>query len=325
MVPRLVCALLMVASTTLFAQEEKPEKWPPEVKDITFVSSADQSQQPTMWYKSPQEEPRPLLVALHTWSGDYRQKTGIPYAEWCIKKDWHFLHPNFRGRNRTPEAMGSELVVADILDAVAFAEKSAKVDKDRIFLVGVSGGGYATLLMAGRAPEKWAGASAWVGITDLKAWYSQTKKAGLRYADEIVAAAGGIPDEDPNAEEECKRRSALTYLPQLKKKPFPVSINVGIHDGHSGSVPVSQSMIGFNAIATRKDRFSKREIKYVTEKEELPDSLSKDAPTEPDPHFGSKPVLLHRKSGSFEINIFDGGHEIIYEAALSWLENLARQ
>ena len=48
----------------------------------------------------------PLLVALHTWSGDYKQRASIPYAQWCIEKGWAFVHPQFRGPNRRPEATG---------------------------------------------------------------------------------------------------------------------------------------------------------------------------------------------------------------------------
>ena len=64
---------------------------------------------------------------------------------------------------------------------VDFAKKKTRIDKKRILLVGTSGGGYMSLLMAGRAPNLWAGVSAWVPISDLAAWHSETKKKGLKY------------------------------------------------------------------------------------------------------------------------------------------------
>ena len=137
-----------------------PKGWPKEVQEIKYPSKADNTRQPALFYApAGRAKPRPLLVGLHSWSGDYRQNNS-PYGKWCIEQKWNFIHPNFRGPNRRPEATGSELVVADILSAVEFAKKNGAVDETRIYLVGASGGGYAALLLAGRAPEIWAGVSA---------------------------------------------------------------------------------------------------------------------------------------------------------------------
>ena len=84
--------------------------------------------------------------------------------------------PNFRGRNRRPEATGSELAVEDIVSAVDYGKRTTRIDENRIYLVGTSGGGYSCLLMAGRHPRLWAGVSAWVPIYDLEAWYYETKE-----------------------------------------------------------------------------------------------------------------------------------------------------
>ena len=85
--------------------------WNSAVQSITYVSSADNTRQPMMFYKPQRDEPRPLLVALHSWSEDYRQAESVIYAEWCIANDWVFIHPNFRGANTKPQATGSELVI----------------------------------------------------------------------------------------------------------------------------------------------------------------------------------------------------------------------
>ncbi len=69
--------------------------------------------------------------------------------------------------------------------------KTLAIDPQRIYLVGVSGGGHMALLMAGRAPEVWAGVSAWCGISDLAAWHRQTKAAGLSYWQSLEKACGG--------------------------------------------------------------------------------------------------------------------------------------
>jgi hypothetical protein len=134
----------------------------PRVREIKLASLADGSEQPAMFYAPASKEPVPLLVTLHTWSGDYRQDDHEACAQWCLEKNWAYIHPNFRGPNRRPEATGSELVVQDIVDAVTYASQHGNIDPTRVYLVGTSGGGYTALLMAGRHPELWAGVSAWV-------------------------------------------------------------------------------------------------------------------------------------------------------------------
>lgn len=294
---------------------DKARAWPAEVREIRYASAADDSQQPAKYYDSGSKKKRPLLVALHTWSGDYRQLTSVPYAQWCIENDWIMIHPNFRGSNTTPEAMGSELAVADILSAVDHAKASSAVNESRIYLAGASGGGYASLLMAGRAPEIWAGVSAWVPINDLQAWYFETRERKLGYADHIVKAAGGIPEKGSNAAEECRKRSAATYLPRARG--VSLDINAGIHDGYTGSVPVSHTLNAFNLVARESDRLSAEQIEHFTKKQEVPTELKAEAET--DGAYGAKKVLFRRQSGTVRVTIFEGGHEIIPDAALAWL------
>ena len=63
------------------------------METAAFTSPADGSEQKTLFYAPPGDEPVPLLVAFHTWSGDYRQDES-PYAEWCIARGWAFVHPD---------------------------------------------------------------------------------------------------------------------------------------------------------------------------------------------------------------------------------------
>ena len=321
---RIVAALLTVfelSSCTLSPKDASRtnlkanvEGWPQGITEISYLSSADSTRQPALFYAPKTARPVPLLVALHTWSGDYTQKMSVVYAEWCIEHGWVFVHPNFRGPNWTKEATGSELVVKDIISAVDYAKGRANVDSGRIYLIGASGGGYTALLMAGRAPHIWAGVSAWVPITDLEAWYFECRKAGRKYADHIVKSCGGPPDQNPAVDLEYKRRSPITYLD--KAVGLPLDINAGVQDGHTGSVPVNHSLAAFNCLASRADRISERDIRYFVEKAQVPPHLRK---TLRDPAYGEKAPLFRKTSGNARITIFDGGHEIVYEAALTWL------
>jgi pimeloyl-ACP methyl ester carboxylesterase len=291
-----------------------PSAWPAQVQKIAFVSSADASEQPAAFYHSGAPGVKPLLVALHTWSYDYDQEMNIPYAEWCIVHDWILIAPSFRGPNHRSEATGSALAVQDVLDAAAYAETHAPVDPCRVCLVGVSGGGHMALLMAGRAPERWTAVSAWAPITDLAAWHAECRAAGRPYADDLEHACGGAPGDSPAVDAQYRARSPLTYLrPDIRT---PLDINTGILDGHTGSVPISHALRAFNALAAPDDRISDGEIAHLVEHAAVPPGLQGEWP---DPLYGEKHVLFRRQSNNARVTIFEGSHEIIYEAALSWL------
>jgi len=301
--------------------EQEKLEWPKQVLEIKYPSTADSSLQPALFYAPGQtEKPLPLLVALHTWSGNYKQDMSIPYAGWCIEKGWIFIHPNFRGPNRRPQATGSELVVADIISAVNYAKANANVDPNRVYLVGVSGGGYTSLLMAGRAPHIWAGVSAWVPISDLRAWYLECRKLGCEHADDIVNSCSGPPGKNAAIDRQYKKRSPLTYLKNAAG--LPLDINAGIRDGHhSGGVPISHSLRAFNLVAAEKDRISEEDIKFFVEEAKVPPHLRMDST---DPTYGKKQVLFRKSSGKARVTLFDGSHDIIYEAALTWLSKQKR-
>jgi poly(3-hydroxybutyrate) depolymerase len=297
-----------------------PKGWPKEIREIKYLSKADNTKQPALFFApTVRGEPRPLLVGLHTWSSDYRQNNS-PYGKWCIEHKWNFIHPNFRGPNRRPQATGSELVVADILSAVEFAKKNGAVDETRIYLVGASGGGYAALLMAGRAPEVWAGVSAWVPILDLAQWHAHTSKRKMKYAREIELSIGGKPMAGSEAAAEAMKRSPVTYLAHAKG--VALDINAGINDGHSGSVPISHSLDAFNLLAAAKDRLGADLISEFVKTAKVPAALKGQAPV--DAAYGKKAVLFRRQSGAARVAIFQGGYEIIPVAALQWLAKQQR-
>lgn len=307
------CLLYLLSSAQVACTVANGE-WPTAVKEISYLSSADKTQQPALFYAPPQRKPQPLLVAMHSWSGDYKQDTSVVYARWCLTHNWAFIHPNFRGPNQRAEATGSELVIQDVLSAIEYAKQNAAVDESRIYLMGVSGGGHLALLLAGRAPEVWAGVSAWAPITDLTAWYHESKQAGRRYAENIVKSCGGIPAPGTAAEKECVKRSPLTYL--VSANQVPIDINAGIHDGHTGSVPISHSLRAFNLLAAAADQLSEEQIQHFVSTQKIPPSL----PVAKGNLFSAqKPILFRRQSNRARITIFEGGHEADYEAGLEWL------
>ena len=293
--------------------------WPKEVQEVSIHSTADGTLQPALFWQASGEEERPLLVALHSWSGDYRQTTGVAYATRCMERRWHFLHPNFRGINERPAGTCSDLAVTDILDAVEFARRQARVDHRRIYLVGVSGGGMAALQVVAKAPALWAGVSAWVPISDLAAWHAETKTRHLYYTQQIEASCGGPPGTSAAVDFQYWNRSPFHFLAHASG--VPLDLNAGIHDGHDGSVPISHSLRAFNVLARPSDRLPESVMAELVEKAQVPDGLrSQDR----DSTYGANPVLFRRESGSVRITLFEGSHEILHDAAFAWLERQGR-
>ena len=278
------------------------------VKEIKYKSSADNTMQPALFYSPGVAEKRPLLVSLHTWGSTY--KTGVTdYRgdKLAIEKGWVFIHPNFRGANRRPEATGSELVVADIVSAVEYCKKNANVDEDRIYLMGVSGGGFTALLMAGREPDIWAGVSAWVPISDLKQWYIEHKKKGSHYANDVARSCGGDPTKDPKAEAEAVKRSPVTYLANAKNVPLD------IHGGLSDNlVCFAQSLWAFNAVAQEKDRIPEEMIEAFVATKRVPEGLKNEK---------KRGAVFSRQSGKVTVTIGRGGHGAVsIKRSVAWLE-----
>ncbi|MCA9164213.1 MAG: prolyl oligopeptidase family serine peptidase [Planctomycetales bacterium] len=260
-------------------------------------------------------EPAPLLVSLHSWSGDCEQRKPDLEAG-AAERGWIYLAPNFRGPNDDPDACGSEKAQQDILDAVEWAKKTYRIDSRRVYLTGASGGGHMTLLMAGRHPGVWAAASAWVGISDLKAWHE--KHAATRYGQMMRACCGGAPGDSEAVDREYRERSPLTHLKNAVN--LPLDISAGIHDGHTGSVPIWHSLAAFNVIAEAGNQpsISPQAMQELSRPEGRL-SRPQASDREVDASFGRE-IYLRRMAGPARVTIFEGGHERIDSATLAWLE-----
>jgi len=267
---------------------------------------------------NPDGAPVPLVVLLHSWSADYKQGNST-LERMAGQAGWLLVMPNFRGPNRVPSALGSPLAQQDILDAVDWVVERYRVDQSRIYLCGVSGGGHMTMLMAGKYPKRWRAASAWVGISDVASWH--TLHENDRYGQNMRDACGGRPGDSPEVDAQYRARSPLTYLANVGD--LPLDLGHGIHDGHTGSVPIRHSLDAFNAVV--KGHVSAGQPDVTITEEEIQQLSQRNgrlkAPKEGDELLDAawgRQIYLRRQSGNTRVSIFEGGHEGIAAAMMDW-------
>ena len=290
------------------------KNWPRDFITVQIKSTVDGKMQKAIFYKSRQKKPQPLILSLHTWSGDYLQED--PLVKEVILRDWNYIHPDFRGPNNTPEACGSPLVVTDIDDAIQFAIGNSNVDTNEVHVIGASGGGYATLLafMKLRYPVK--SFSAWVGISDIEEWYLECKGRQLKYARDLEwVTTSGIGFNATDARKRSPR--FMQYQPELREVAT-VRIYPGIHDGYIGSVPITQSVNMFNKLlmAMYPHEFSllvpdSLKVALLEKRIDHPASLGK---------LGGRDIHLQRWLPNLSLTVFEGGHEMLAPQALSLLQ-----
>ena len=315
-------ATLILSCVTLVAAEPAKRPSADEMKAIALkmavdvTSTKDGTPQKVVYYQPDSAAKNlagpavPLLVFLHSWSGSIEQAPSL--VGLAKHRGWVMIAPAFRGPNNRPEACASDLASQDIIDAVEYAKAHARIDTDRIYLVGGSGGGHMSLVMASRTPDLWAAVSAWVPISDLTAWHAESTTRKNNYAKMIEQCCGGKPG--PATEAEYRHRSPLFHL--AAAKGVPLDINTGIHDGHTGSVPVSHSLLAFNVLAAPDKQVPVADIDFMVREQKIPTALASETQIDPE---RQKATLFRRASGNARVTVFEGGHDSEPLAALEWL------
>ena len=300
----LLALLTVVALSAAPAKKAKAKKKaaPKVAKEITYLCSFDNTQQPALLLVAKSKEPRPLFVTLHTWSAEYKQCQS--YAQRLKKLDVHLIAPNFRGKNTVGNklAMGSDAAVSDIVDAVKYMQKNYNVDPNKIYLIGGSGGGFMSLLTSSRSRDIWAAVSSWCPISDLMAWhaYYDTKPAGKKGYGTHIEKNIGNPKLDAKAKAEAVHRSPVNTLEGVA---YPLDISHGVFDR---IVPVE------HAIRFTEDEI--KAIKNIIKTKETPAGF----PTVKE-KFGSAKIYVRRVSGNARINIIHAGHSIMPGIGIQWL------
>jgi esterase/lipase len=297
--------------------------WPADCRRVEIVSSLDGKTQPAMFLTSSGNKPRPLVVSLHTWSGGYDQKDTLVWQ--CIEKNYNYIHPHFRGWNNNPEACGSPEAIRDIDDAISYSLKNASVDISNIHIIGSSGGGYATMLAYMNSTHNIRTFSAWVGISDLLKWYYESEGRGNNYSRDIANATNEWKNMNEEhyslgKEEAIKRSPYYMKTPVDKRKDSMLWIYSGIHDGYTGSVPVTQSLFFYNKVVKEFDASESEAL--IPDQDIIELVSSRNFVNKRNNTIGNR-LIHYEKSYKDKIRlvIFEGGHEMLSDIALDHISS----
>lgn len=272
--------------------------------EIVEIPSSDGATQNVIHLSSAAGTLQPLVVSLHTWSGDYLQAD--PLAEIVRKLGWNYLRPDFRGPARHVDACLSKLVVEDIDRAIEFAIASGSADPTKIIVIGVSGGGYTALGYALRSRRSLLAVQAWAPISDLAQWHQESLERGNKYHDDIEACTGSVGGLDSS---KARVRSPL-HWEVSRQLPQSLKIFAGIDDGYTGSVPVGHSVSMFNKLA-----------RHIGKTEAIVDdetaaALARRKATPTGAKLQTRDLLFERVLPGLDLVIFAGGHELLPQAAI---------
>lgn len=287
--------------------------WSDTFQIVDIKSPLDGAIQKAYFYRSRSAEVKPLIVSLHTWSHDYTQFDSI--NDLCVSKDLNYIHPNFRGVNNHKDACCSDLALADIDAAIDYALAHGNVDRDRIYVIGTSGGGYATLATFMKSRHKIKKFAAWVPLVDLSKWYRETRIRKLKYADEILACTSSA-GEELNLEVARAKSPMYWQTPVQKLADSEVKIYCGVYDGMTGNgtIPITHSINFYNKLL---DDLGGTAIREKVSDEEKLHLLEHRSSLMSGKKIGNREVFLEKSHGNTHLVMFEGGHEILTEYAFN--------
>jgi poly(3-hydroxybutyrate) depolymerase len=288
------------------------------LKKDSISCSLDGNVQVFYYYKSPAPKPKPLVVQLHSWSYSANDLQTIGLDTIAENRGYNYIFPNFRGVNNHAKACCSEFVIADIDEAIDWALKNLNVDKNRIYMVGYSGGGLATLAMYQKSRHKIRAFSAWAPISDLEVWYQQSVERKNRYANDIIRCLG---TETFDAQKARERSPLAMQTPVEKRKKSTIQIFAGIHDGYSANapVPISHSINFYNKLLANFN--VKDTTKFVNRYNADTMVKTQSIPTSnPNNKIGDRVIDYQKSTKNIMLTVFEGGHDMLAKQALEYIE-----
>jgi predicted peptidase len=284
----------------------------------SIKSTIDGNIQLFYYYKSTAKKNMPLIVQLHSWSYPVDSLKTMEVDIEARSNNYNYLFPNFRGVNNHIKACCSNYVISDIDEAIDWAIKNMNVDRNQIYIVGVSGGGYATLAMYMKSRHNIKAFSAWVPISDLGNWYQESVERKNKYAAEIIKCTAETEFFDSS---KARERSPLLWKTPVKKRNnSTIQIFAGIHDGYTGPVPISHSVNFYNKLLS--DYGISDSLLYVSKKD-LDFMLNEQTYNAPfNLKIGDRTVCYQKKTKNIMLTIFEGGHEMLSKGVLGYIRHM---
>lgn len=181
----------------------------------------------------------PLIVMPH--GGPWLRSTAAanPHRQFFASHGFAVLDPNFRGStgyglDHVRPAIGElgGVMIDDIVDAVDWAVASGIADRENIFILGASYGGYAALMASIRYPDRFAALVSHAAPIDLLAHINYLKKKDRDFAYDYWTAVVGDSRRDRDA---LRRQSPVNRLDELTVP------HLVFHGAKDDIVDVSQS------------------------------------------------------------------------------------
>lgn len=293
-------------------------KTAPNTELRQFKSSFDGTPQPFLLQAG--EPGRPLVVHLHSWSARFNDSGGLEQlVHTCAAQGWSLCSPDFRGANDHPEACASPAALQDVLDAVKASKKELSDLEGSVFLSGGSGGGHMGLCLSHFAPKSFSAVQVWNPIVDLPAWHRLHQTRPTAYASMLEQCCGGPPGADPDVNTQYELRSPIHFLEQARG--LPIQINLGIQDGHQGSVTIDHGLRAFDILARSNGhperQLGNRMIDFLTGEAALPEDLISD-PIEQG--MRKHEILFRRQAGPVELLLFEGAHDSDLAGGIPWFK-----
>ena len=214
-----------------------------ETQTLNFTSTYDGSAQ-TAYLQLPDNYETSSTLPLLVWVQGMGTPPshGLSYiGSQAAERGWLLLVATMHGeRTSGLTNLGAPAAQRDLIDALERVKRDYKVDRTRVWLAGISMGGLTGGLVLGNYPNRFAAAVLLMGISDLEAWYDETKDSYAAIANSIVAECGGTPTQVPD---EYVRRSVLAHASILADMPIYIS-----HGSNDTLVPTSHSQNLIDAI-----------------------------------------------------------------------------
>jgi dipeptidyl aminopeptidase/acylaminoacyl peptidase len=207
---------------------------PPDLQDAPFVMpeevrypSLDGREVPALLYRPRAQGPSPAVVYVHGGPTWLAQVTWDPLVQHMVSRGWVVLAPNYRGSTGYGRewqlANRFDLGGGDARDVVAGADylvREGLADPARIAVTGTSYGGYLTMTVLTRYPDRWVAGSAVVPFLNWFTEYASEREDLQQWDRENF----GDPEKDRDRYYE---RSPFFFLDRIQA---PVQLICGAND-----------------------------------------------------------------------------------------------